>query len=138
MLGASSFSQSCYYIQIPLQYPTKIYSSTSVNFDFPIPPLLAQKSLQSPLILPFSITQLYSLSNNLHQKIFSLPQPFSQFRLRQGTNELRSLVRADTVLNSSFFLKVWRVITGLTIGMANYPLHLLSYPQPIVISSMPY
>ena len=48
-------------------------------------------------------------------KIFYLPQPFHQFRLRQGTRELENLVGNDTVLISLFFLKVWAVITGLAI-----------------------
>ena len=48
-------------------------------------------------------------------KIFSLLQPFFQFRLRRGTRELRSLVRTNTVLISPFSLKGWKVVTGLTI-----------------------
>ena len=44
------------------------------------------------------------------QKIFSLPQPFRQFRLPQGTRERVSLVRTDTVLTV-----FWTVTTGLTI-----------------------
>ena len=47
-------------------------------------------------------------------KMLSLPQPLCHFRLREGTRELRSLFRTDTVLISPFFLKVWTVITGLT------------------------
>ena len=98
-----------------------------------------------------------------YPKMLSLPQPFSHFRLREGTRELRSLLRTDTVLISPFFLKVWTVITGLTtadsqsprlkelvycrwqslmkilaIGIANHPTHLLSYLQTIVITSIPY
>ena len=48
-------------------------------------------------------------------KSFSLPQPFIQFKLHQGARELGSLVRNDTDLISLFFLKVWAVITGLTL-----------------------
>ena len=44
-------------------------------------------------------------------KVFSLPQPFSQFRLRRGTSEQSSLVRTDTVLISFFFLKLQKGIT---------------------------
>ena len=44
-----------------------------------------------------------------------LPPAFIEFRLRKRTKELRSLVRADTVLISRFALKVWPVITVLTI-----------------------
>ena len=47
-------------------------------------------------------------------KTFSLPQPFSQFRLHQGTNEQGSLVRTDTVLISSCFSEVWAKIAVLT------------------------
>ena len=79
------------------------------------------------------------------------------------TRELGSLVRTDTVLISPFFLKVRTVITGLSItdflslrlrelvyyryfslinmlafGMANHPIHLLSYPQSIIIPFIPY
>ena len=57
----------------------------------------------------------FSPPNNLHQKIFFLSQPFIQFRLRQGTKKIGSLVRNDTVLIFPFLLKVWTVITGLTI-----------------------
>ena len=39
-------------------------------------------------------------------KTFSLPQPFSQFRLLQGTKEPWCLVRTGTILISPFFLKV--------------------------------
>ena len=46
-------------------------------------------------------------------KIVSLPQPFIQFRLRQGTRKLGSIVETDIVLVSHFFLKVFTVITGL-------------------------
>ena len=57
----------------------------------------------------------YNHFNNLHQKYFSLSQAFSQFRLHQGTRELGSLVMNDIVLTFPFFLKVWTVITELTI-----------------------
>ena len=43
MLGAPSFSQSSLCIQPPLQSPTKIFSSNSVNFHLPFPPLLVHK-----------------------------------------------------------------------------------------------
>ena len=93
-------------------------------------------------------------------KIFSLLQPFFQFRLRRGTRELGSLVRTDTVLISPFSLKVWKVVTGLTITdflslrlrnlvynkssnnttwcVTNHPIHLLPYSQTIVITSIRY
>ena len=89
-------------------------------------PLL--QSIFTSLFLPYFITksslQYHSLllhlsnfspPNSLHQKIFSLPQSFSQFRLRQGVMKLGSLVETDTALISPFFLKVQILITGLTI-----------------------
>ena len=76
---------------------------------------------------PPSITQQFFTSQQA-ASIFSLPQPFSQFRLRQGTKELGSLVRRDTSLISPFFLKVWTVITGLTItDSLSYRLRKLVY-----------
>ena len=57
----------------------------------------------------------YNLPNNVHHKTFSLPQQFIQFRMSKAIRELGSLVRTDIFLISPFFLKVWIVITGLTI-----------------------
>ena len=92
-----------------------------------------------------------------------LPQPFNQFRLRQATSEQGSLARTDTVLISVFSLKVQTEITGFTITdslslsfrklvysrqlslmkilairIENHPIYLLSYPQSVVITSIPY
>ena len=121
------------------------------------PCLFTKSSLQSPLTLLSSIlqqffTSLFCLqpSQQSTPKIFSLSQSFSQFRLREGTRELGSLMRNDTVLISPFFLKVWTVIAGfattnsllsrlrklvycrqqpliqmLEIAMANIPIHFL-------------
>ena len=162
MLGTPSLSQSCLCIQPLLQSLTKISWFTSVNFHVPIPALIVQKSsLQSQLTLPFSIPQQLLTSQQSTPKNISLPQPFSQFSLCQWTKELRSFVRTDTVLISPFSLKIQEVITGLTITdsisfklrkfvqckwqslmkmpairMANHPIHLLSYPLPIVITSV--
>ena len=47
-------------------------------------------------------------------EMFSLTQPYNQFTLREETRELGSLVRTDTILLSSFLIKVWTVIAGLT------------------------
>ena len=47
-------------------------------------------------------------------KIFSLPQTFCQFRLRQSTKELGSILWNDTVSISPFVRKVWTVLVGLT------------------------
>ena len=80
------------------------------------PYLFKKSSLQSPLTLPSTKPQQFSSSlffafshpKNLHQKTFSLPHPFIQFRLCQRTRRLGSLVRLETVLISPFFLKVGR------------------------------
>ena len=129
------------------------------------PYLITKLSLLSPLTLTLHLSR-FSPPSNLNQKIFSLPQPFSQFRLHQGDRESGSLVKTYHCFNLSFFFSFFRVqavITGLTItdflsfrlrklmycrqwslmkilavGMENHPIHLLSYPQPIVITSIPY
>ena len=103
LVGATSFSQHYLCIQTPLQFPPKILSSTSVNFQQilqPIPPLLINKIIRSQQSAP---------------KLFSLIQPYSQFRLRQRTRELGGLMKNGTVLISLFFLKVWAVIMGFII-----------------------
>ena len=84
------------------------------------PYLFKLSSLRSPLTLPSYITQQFFTSLFLRTNIPTIyiknifPQTFCQFRLRQGTRELWSIVRTDTVLISPFFLKVWTVIAGLT------------------------
>ena len=108
MVGAPSFPEPHLCIQPLLQPLPKIRSSTSVNFHLPIPLLLVHKII---LTIPTNTTFLYTST----PKIFSLPQPFRQFRLRQWTKKLESLKNTDTILISPFFLKVWTVITGLTI-----------------------
>ena len=99
-------------------------SSTLVNFHLLIPPLSVHKIIltlptNTPFLYTWAIFPLlnfgYYHPNNLSLKIFLLPQQFSQFRLRQGTWELGSLVRTDTVLISPFFLKVLAVITRFAI-----------------------
>ena len=97
-------------------------SSTSVNFQLPILPLFVQKIiLTNPTNTSYTST-IFPLSYFCVQasqkstpKIFSLPQPLSKFRLHQGTREHRSPVRTNSILFSPFSLKVWTVITGLTI-----------------------
>ena len=126
-------------------------SSSSVNFHFFISPLLVYKII---LTTPTNTLFLYNSAmfhlppfaynhpNNLHQK-------FRQFRLCQGTRELGSIVRTDTVLIPPFFLKLWTVRAVISLisyrsdslnwfiaGVANHPIHLLSYPQPIFITSI--
>ena len=108
-----------------LYNPHQNFSST--NFHLPILHLLVHKIIlaiptQSPLTLPSSIpqhlfTSLFLLKQSLQStsKLFSLPHPFSHFRLRQSTNEQESLSRTNTVLISVFLFKVLTEITGLTI-----------------------
>ena len=169
------FSQLYLCIKPALPSPPKILSSTFFNFHLPVPPLLVHKVILTTLNnTPFLYTSLYmqfftslllrtTIRTICTKNIFSLTQPFSRFRLHQGTKEPESLVRTDTVLISSFFHKVWSMKTGLritdslllrliklvycrwqslmkmlAIGMANYPIHLLSYPQTIVITSITY
>ena len=100
-------------IQPSLRSPPKIRSSTLVSFYLPIPPSLVHKII---ITIPTNTPFLYT-SATLHPsnfcaqpsqqsapKAFSLPQPFSQFRLHQGTRELGSLVRTQAVLISPFLL----------------------------------
>ena len=113
-------------MQPPVQYPPKIRSSTPVNFHLSIPLLLFNKVIHTiptniPFLYPLAIFHLpiftYNHPSNLHQTLFIF-QPFSQFSLCQGTKNLWGLVRNDTVSISPFFLKVWKVITGLTITVS--------------------
>ena len=94
---------------------TKNRFSTLVNFHLPIPPLLVYKII---LTIPTNAPLIYT-SAILHPTIFTKnvfpTSTISPFQLRQGNRELGSLVRTGTVLISPFFLKVWTVITGLTI-----------------------
>ena len=84
---------------------------------------LTKSSLKSPLTLPSSIIQQFFTSQflratipTIYTKPFFLPQPFSQFRLPQGTRELSSITRTDTDdLIFLFFSKVWTMTAGLTI-----------------------
>ena len=122
MVDTSSFSQFNLCIQPTVQSPPKICLFTPVNFHLSITPLLVHKVILTiPTNNPFLYTLAFLTSLILSvivpticTKNVSLPQPFSQFRLREGNRELGSLVgslvRIDTVLISPFFLKVWTVI----------------------------
>ena len=102
-----SFSQLYLCLQSPLQSPSKIRSSNSVNFHLPKSPLLVHKII---LAIPTNTFFFYTSailqqlifcvqpSQQFTPKIFSLFQPFSKFRLRQETRELGSLVKAETSL----------------------------------------
>ena len=113
MVGAALFSRTYLCIQPPLQTLPKIRSSTYVNFHLPFylylftkPPLQHSLPLYLSNLSPFLF--LRTAIPTIYTKIFSLPQPFSQFRLPQGSRMLGCLVRTDTVLISPFFLKVWQ------------------------------
>ena len=159
-------------MQPPLQSPPKICSFILVNLHLPIPPLLVHKIILTiPTNSPFKPRQFftfsfftYNHSNNLHQKHFPhLSKAFIPFKLCQRTRKLGSLVKNDLILISPFFLKVWTMITGLTItdflslrlrklvycrqqsliqmlaiGVTNYSIHPLLYPQSIVMTVFPY
>ena len=114
MVSTPSFSRPYLFIQPTLQSPPKNRLSTSVSFHLSIWTLLVHKII---LAIPTDIPCLYisvvchllvlvQPSQQSKLKMFSLPQPFHQFRLNQWTNELGSLVRADDVLIPSFFLNV--------------------------------
>ena len=117
------------------------YLFTKSSLQYP----LYLSSFQTSLLLPTPIPIIYT-------KIFSLTQPFCYFSQRQSTRELGNLVRSDTILISYFFLKVSKVIAGLTttdffllrLRMLMYCWCIkssnptISYPQLIVITSKPY
>ena len=109
-----------------LQSPQKTCFCSSVNFHLPIQPWLHYKNIlaspnnnSTPFLSASAIFHLpifgYNYFNNQHKKVFSLRQSFSQFRLWQGTRKLGSLVRTETFLISTFFLKVRTVIPGIII-----------------------
>ena len=100
-IGTSSLTY--FYMQPPLQSPSKIHSSSSANFHLFIPCYMFIKpSLWSQLTLPFPIAQQF-LSP------FSFAQPSLQFLHKKHFPYLShgSLWKADSVLISAFFLEVW-------------------------------
>ena len=89
-------------------------SSNSDNLHLPIPPLFVRKIILTiSTKAPFLYTSATFYLPTIYTKNFSLLQSFSQCRLRQRTRELESRMRTNTVLISIFFIKVWKVITGL-------------------------
>ena len=80
------------------------YLFTKSSLQYP----LYLSSFQTSLLLPTPIPIIYT-------KIFSLTQRFCYFSLCQRTRDLGNLVKSDTILISYFFLKVSKVIAGLTI-----------------------
>ena len=123
MVGTPLFSQHCLYIQPPLTVTSKkpffyfskfspLYSTINFLQNRPFNPHKQFLSLYQQFFTPYFCVLPSQQST---PKMFSPPQPFSQFRLRQGIRELGTLVRTGTVLNSPFLLKVWTVVTGLRI-----------------------
>ena len=120
MIDAPSFSQPYLCIKLPLKSPRKIQSSTLINFYLLIPAYLFTKSfLQPPLhFLPPYLINFLPLyfwvqpSQQSAPKAFSLPQPFSQFRLPQG-NTMKS-PKDWHWFNLSLLPQSMPVITGLT------------------------
>ena len=111
MVGAPSFSQPYLCIQPPLQSPTKILSSISVNFHLYFLHLFFNKiilTIHTNASFPYTAavfsTSYFCVqpSQQSTSKMFSLPQPFSQFRMRQRMKELWSLWK---IFNLSLLLQ---------------------------------
>ena len=122
--GRCSFISTTLHLP-PLQSLPKICSSISVNFLFSISPLFVHKIILAiPTNTPFyysttvltSLLFTYNHPQNLHQKHFLYLRQFIQFSLSQKTRDLGSIMRTDTFLISSFFVKVWKMIAGFTIA----------------------
>ena len=124
MVGACSFSQNYLCIQPPLKITTKNpffyfsqlsppYSTLNCSQNFPFNPHQQFLSLYLSNFSPPYFRVLPSQQST--PKMFYPPQPFSQFKLRQGIRELGNFVMTGTVLISPFLLKVWTVVTRLTI-----------------------
>ena len=97
---------------------------TLVNFHLPIPLLLVHKIIyKNPINTTFLYTSAifhlpifaHNYPSNLQQRYFPCFSHLANLGCILGTRELESLVTTDTVWISPFFLKVWTVITGLTI-----------------------
>ena len=97
-----------------------------VNFHLPILPLLVHRIIfavptNSLFLYTSTILHLlifgYSHPNNLHQKYFSYLSHLANSGCANGPGGLGvyHCLRTNTVLISPFFLKVWTLITGLTI-----------------------
>ena len=123
MVSAPSFSQPYLCIQPTLQSPPKSRSSTSIKFHLSISFLLIHKIIFTiPINLLFLYTSVifyllhfaYNHSNNLNQNIFPsfTISPIWTVSWDQGARES---CEDWHFFNSTFFLKVWTMITGLTI-----------------------
>ena len=123
------------------------------------PSLFTKSSLQSPLTLSSYITQQFFTSLIFCTTIPTIytkniiPKTFCQFMLRLWTRELGSIMRTDTDTFNLFLFpqsmdshsrahsqslifyrsdsKNWYIA-----GVANHPVHLLLYPQPIFVTSI--
>ena len=121
MVGVSSFSQTYLCIQPPLQSPPKIISSIFVNFLLSFPSLLFNKIIltihtYTPFLYITAFCHLpifaYNHPSNLHQKCF----PYLSHLSSSGRVKAQwSYGVLWGFLIPPFFLKVWTVITGLTI-----------------------
>ena len=108
IMGTPSFSKLCLYIQQPLQSPSTMLSSTSVNFHLTFRLLFNKIILTIHFNTPFLYTTAFfpppyfcvQPSQQSTPKMFSLLKPLTQFRLRQRTKELWSLV---SIFNLSLF-----------------------------------
>ena len=121
MIGAPSFSQPYLCIQLALQSPQKIRSSTLVNLHFSIPSLFVHiiiftTSTSTPFLYTLSISYLlifgYSHPNNLHQKHF----PYLNHLVNSGC--LKGTLGSTEdwhCFNLSLLPQSMTVITGLTI-----------------------
>ena len=121
MVGASSFSQPFLCTQPPLQSPPKILCSTSGNFDRTFPSLRFLK-----IILKIYVNTIFLYTAAFfHLAIFAYNHPCNL--LLKCFPYLSDLVISGCVkgqrsygvlwgfLISPFFLKVWAVITTLTV-----------------------
>ena len=99
-----SFSSTLVKLQPPLQYsPNPFlycnYFSFTISpnhlFNHPFNPYQCSLHLISLLV--------YVVTLQSYQKLFSLQQSFSQFKLQQRPNEWETIVRNDTVLIFSCF-----------------------------------
>ena len=148
VVGALAFSQSYLRMPTPRQFhqksvpPLRLFLS-SIFHSY----LFIKLPLHSSLTLPSSISQqfLTSLFLRIVIRIICIKN-FGHLANPGCIKRSRNLVRTDTVLTSLFYPKVYTGITGLTIidsywfliRMETHPTHILLYPQPIVISSIPY
>ena len=118
-----SHKLTCAYHQCQNPHKKAIPLLHSIFTNLFHPYFFTKSSLQYPLTFPSSIPQQFSTSLFLHtpnpiiytKNIFSTSVilPIYSASMHQGV--VRGLVRSETILISSFFLKVWKVITGLTI-----------------------